>query len=55
MSDPAEPSRPGDYLEVLVAQALDDLEEGRIDPETALRMVARFAWDAGRRFERENP
>ncbi|HEY2204012.1 MAG TPA: hypothetical protein VGH99_06000 [Pseudonocardia sp.] len=35
------------FIDALVAQALDDLEEERVDVETALRVIARVAWEAG--------
>ncbi|HEY2204011.1 MAG TPA: hypothetical protein VGH99_05995 [Pseudonocardia sp.] len=37
-------------VDALVAQALDDLDEGRLDTETALRVVAVLAWQAGERY-----
>jgi hypothetical protein len=36
-------------LEKLIGLALDDLEQGNLDVETALRLVARRAWDRGYR------
>jgi hypothetical protein len=53
MSDTVESYGPEGYLETLVAATLDDLEEGRLDIESALRKLARVAWEAGRRYERE--
>lgn len=52
MSAPDEPSDRDAYTDMLVTQALDDLDEGRLDIQSALRTIARTAWDAGRRFER---
>ncbi|HEY2192768.1 MAG TPA: hypothetical protein VGH76_10780 [Actinomycetospora sp.] len=37
---------PERLIEVLVAQALDDLDEHRLDVATALDVVARLAWAA---------
>jgi hypothetical protein len=37
----------GDRIEVLIAQALDDLDEGRLEVHAALRLVARAAWEDG--------
>jgi hypothetical protein len=37
------------FIDTLVAQALDDLEEDRLDIETALRTVAWLAWQDGYR------
>jgi hypothetical protein len=51
MPTPVESPAPDDYVEVLVAQALDDLEEGRLDIEVLLRTLAQAAWEGGRRFE----
>jgi hypothetical protein len=31
-------------IDLLVSQALDDVEEGRLDIEEALRTVGRLAW-----------
>lgn len=42
-------------LDALVAQALDDLEEGHLDIEGALRVVALAAWWAGRACPTEEP
>jgi hypothetical protein len=39
-------------LEVLVGQALDDLEGGRLEPASALRLMAQIAWDLGTRCGR---
>jgi hypothetical protein len=36
-------------IDILIAQTLDDLDEGRITIEAALRMSAGVAWAAGRR------
>jgi hypothetical protein len=36
-------------VQVLVGLALDDLEYGHLDVETALRFVANRAWDEGHR------
>jgi hypothetical protein len=33
-------------IDILIAQTLDDLDEGRITIETALRMIAGVAWAA---------
>jgi hypothetical protein len=52
MSAPVEPPGPDDFIEMLVAQALDDLEEGRLDIEVLLRTISHAAWEGGRRFER---
>lgn len=46
------PVPPGDepcvVIEVLVALALDDLDDGNLDLEAALRALATAAWAAGR-------
>lgn len=34
-------------VETIAAQALDDLEAGRVDVPTALRLLATIAWRAG--------
>jgi hypothetical protein len=34
-------------VETIAAQALDDLEAGRVDVPTALRLLATIAWHAG--------
>jgi hypothetical protein len=39
---------------ILVGQALDDLESGRLDAPTALGMVAEYAWSAGYRACRDD-
>jgi hypothetical protein len=49
-----EATPPGDHgpsglIDVLVGLALDDLAEGNIDIETALRTIARAAWTDGHR------
>ena len=36
-------------LDLLISIALDDLEQGNLDVETALRLVAQRAWDQGYR------
>jgi len=46
---PPEGGGPAALLNALVAQVLDDLEENRMDLETALHMLARAAWEAGYR------
>jgi hypothetical protein len=33
-------------IDLLVSQALDDVEEGRLDTEAALRMIAQLTWYA---------
>jgi hypothetical protein len=40
-------------IETLVAQALDDLDDSRLDTPALLRMLATFAWDAGYREGRQ--
>lgn len=35
-------------IDALVTVALDDLDEGHLDVETALRAIAMAAWKAGR-------
>lgn len=55
MSDIVESIGPDDYIEILVAAALDDLEEGDLDVESTLRTLARAMWEAGRRYERDRP
>jgi hypothetical protein len=45
---PAEYDQPDPLIDVLVAQALDDLDEGRFDVQTALRVIASLAWAAAR-------
>jgi hypothetical protein len=51
------PEDPGDdpdrVVEILVAQALDDLDERRVDVPAALRVIAHAAWLAGVRRGRE--
>ncbi|HZZ45639.1 MAG TPA: hypothetical protein VFE65_02000 [Pseudonocardia sp.] len=44
------PEETNRLIEVLVAQARDDLDEGRFSLEHALRMIGYLAWAAG--FER---
>jgi hypothetical protein len=34
---------------ILVGQALDDIEAGRLELSTALRLLADYAWSAGYR------
>lgn len=34
-------------INALVAQALDDIEDGRLEVEAALRMAVEVAWRAG--------
>lgn len=46
---PEEGGDPTDFINTLVTHALDDLEEGRLDVESALRIIARAAWAAGHR------
>jgi hypothetical protein len=41
-------------LNTLVAQTLDDLEEGHLDLETALHTLARVAFNAGQRLPQAN-
>jgi hypothetical protein len=36
-------------LDLLISIALDDLDQGNLDVETALRLVAQRAWDQGYR------
>jgi hypothetical protein len=51
-SGSAAPEDGGDateFINTLVTHALDDLEEGRLDVESALRIIARAAWAAGHR------
>ena len=56
MSGPPTPPPEGDALTALlnafVAHTLDDLDEGRLDLDTALATLARVAFDAGRRYHR---
>jgi len=33
-------------IDLLVSQALDDVEEGRLDTEAALRMIGQLTWCA---------
>lgn len=42
-------------IDMLVAQALDDLDGGNLDIEAALRTIAHSAWAAGRRAARSDP
>jgi len=46
---PDEGGDPIEFINTLVTHALDDLEEGRLDVESALRIIARAAWAAGYR------
>lgn len=46
---------PEDLIDVLVAQALDDLENHRFDVATALRTVACLAWVAAARGRARAP
>ena len=39
------------FLDAIVAQALDDLSEGRLDVEAALRSLAHVAFNAGQRCQ----
>jgi hypothetical protein len=34
-------------IEVLIAQALDDLDDARLEIATALRLIAEVAWQGG--------
>jgi hypothetical protein len=43
------PEGPNRALDLLIGIALDDLEQGNLDVETALRLVAHRAWDQGYR------
>lgn len=43
---PSEGAEPTVVIEALVAQTLDDLEQGHLDLEAALRGVAHAAWSA---------
>jgi hypothetical protein len=36
-------------IDILIAQTLDDLDEGRVTIEAALHAIARVAWAHGRR------
>jgi hypothetical protein len=45
-----EPGDPSRLLDSLVAQTLDDLDEGRFDLETALHALARAACRVGYRY-----
>ena len=47
--------RPTALIDALVAQALDDLDEGRLDVESALRTIANVAWQLGRAAGRAGP
>lgn len=42
-------------VSTLAAQALDDVEEGRLEVAEALRLVAHYAWLAGRAEATELP
>lgn len=42
-------------IDALVALALDDLDEGNLDLEAALRALAIAAWTAGRASAGETP
>lgn len=46
---PSGDDRAAAEIEVLVAQVLDDLDEGRLGLEAALRRLALAAWEMGRR------
>lgn len=46
---PAEHDGPDHLIDGLVAQALDDLDDRRLDVATALRTVASLAWAAASR------
>ncbi|HEX4356810.1 MAG TPA: hypothetical protein VH141_04780 [Pseudonocardia sp.] len=46
---PEDGEDPTEFINTLVTHALDDLEEGRLDIESALRIIARAAWAAGHR------
>ena len=51
MTQPPPPSdgdQPTVVIDALVAQALDDLEQGLLDLEAALRGVAGAVWTVGR-------
>jgi hypothetical protein len=45
----ANPEAYGPALDLLIGIALDDLDQGNLDVETALRLVAQRAWDQGYR------
>ncbi|HEY0574495.1 MAG TPA: hypothetical protein VGD73_10355 [Pseudonocardia sp.] len=45
----ANPEGPNRALDLLIGIALDDLDQGNLDVETALRLVAQRAWDQGYR------
>ena len=45
----ANPEGHNPALDLLIGIALDDLEQGNVDVETALRLVAQRAWDQGYR------
>jgi hypothetical protein len=42
-----------DCVRVLVSQALDDLDEARLDLTTVLQMVSSQAWDRGHQYASE--
>jgi len=42
-------NRQAAFLEVVVVQALEDLDQGHLDVESALRLVARVAFEEGAR------
>jgi hypothetical protein len=46
---PPGPDEPVALINALVSQALDDIDEGRIGVEIALRTIALIAWSDGRR------
>ena len=47
-SDPAGGDEARAVIDALVTVALDDLDEGHLDIETALRAIAMATWTAGR-------
>jgi hypothetical protein len=51
---PPERGDPSTLLNALVAQTLDDLEEGHLDLETALYTLSRVAFNAGQRHPQAN-
>jgi hypothetical protein len=51
---PSERGDPSTLLNALVAQTLDDLDEGRLDLESALHTLARVAFNAGQRQPQAN-
>lgn len=56
--DPTRDDEPGVVIDALVKVALDDLDEGHLTVEAALRTIAVAAWNAGRHagpHERSGP